>query len=119
MTLTSADDAPAHLEDAWLISPWRANEHVLVLHGGVSNLDHAAEHFAERRGCSAAVMTGKVSHQSSAPESLHTTQMIDVCDGVVAIWDGLCADTRRLIAEATGLGKPVHVHRVSAARAAT
>lgn len=108
-------DAHAHLEDAWATSPWGASEHVLVLHGGVSTLDRAVERFADRRGFSATVLPIKADSQASADDLPRQAHMMDVCDGVIAIWDGLCMETRRLIAEATGLGKRVHVHRISVA----
>ena len=81
-----------------------------IITGSASGVDAEATKAARAKGISVQVMPASFEELSDASKSAARNQrLIDVCDVLVAFWDGASKGTRATVDRALDSGKDVHV----------
>jgi predicted Rossmann fold nucleotide-binding protein DprA/Smf involved in DNA uptake len=81
-----------------------------IITGSASGVDAEATKAARAKGISVQVMPASFEELSDASKSAARNQrLIDVCDVLVAFWDGASKGTRATVERALDSGKEVHV----------
>ena len=81
----------------------------LIITGGAAGIDTLAEKYADKMKISKLVLRPKYSvYKRSAPLKRNDF-MVDICDEILAFWDGLSKGTKHTIAYAEKRGKPIRI----------
>jgi hypothetical protein len=81
-----------------------------IITGSASGVDAEATKAARTKGISVQVIPASFEELSDASKSAARNQrLIDVCDVLVAFWDGASKGTRATVERALDSGKEVHV----------
>ena len=81
-----------------------------VVTGSASGVDAAASRVARERGLPLRVVGASFEEARDAAAAASRNQrLIDLCDVLVAFWDGASEGTRGTVDRALGSGKEVHV----------
>ena len=79
----------------------------LIITGGADGIDTLAEQYADKMKISKLILRPKYSvYRRNAPLKRNDF-MVDICDEILAFWDGLSKGTKHTINYAKKLGKPI------------
>lgn len=98
---------PQVLRQAILRVPWPIS---VVISGGAPGADLLGEAWAREAGLPLEVYPAPWGKMGKAAGRWRNTQMLQVADALVALWDGQSPGTAHMIRIATAAGKPVLVH---------
>jgi hypothetical protein len=83
--------------------------HIIVVHGGASGVDEAADFIARGLGFEVEVVPANWARYGRAAGPIRNREMVETCDHVVAFWDGQSKGTLSAIEAAEDLGVEVEV----------
>lgn len=85
-----------------------------IISGGAKGIDRLAEEFARMNGLTLTVMKPDWKRYGRGAGLRRNLDMLEACECVVAIWDGVSRGTKHSINSAKEIGRPVFVVNVPA-----
>ena len=80
-----------------------------ILSGGAEGVDTLAEQYADRHKISKTILYPRYDLYKKGAPLVRNDQLVDMCDRVLAFWDGKSRGTKHTIDYARKVGKPVNV----------
>lgn len=80
-----------------------------IIHGGAQGADALAHAWARDHNVFVTVIRPDWNTHGKAAGPIRNRQMVDVCDEVLALWDGHSRGTQSTIEYARKVGKPVRI----------
>ena len=95
------------------LSPHIPHNTELIISGGANGIDLLAEQFADKYKISKLIIRPKYNlYRKNAPLK-RNEQMVEICDSVLALWDGKSRGTKYTIDYAAKSGKPIKIITLS------
>lgn len=79
----------------------------LIISGGAQGVDTLAEQYADEHRISKLIIRPQYERFGRAAPIKRNEQMVDMCDHVLIIWDGVSCGTKHTVDYAKKQGKPV------------
>jgi len=79
----------------------------LIISGGANGVDTLAEEYADRNGIEKLIIKPDYKRYQRRAPLIRDCEMVDLCDAVVAVWDGSSRGTAYTVKYAVKTGKPV------------
>ena len=89
------------------LTPYIPKTADLIISGGADGVDTLAERYADAHKISKLVLRPNYARYGRAAPLRRNEQMVDICDAVIAVWDGLSRGTAHTVAYARKRGKSV------------
>ncbi len=70
------------------------NDVEFIISGGAKGIDTAAENYADSHGIEKLIIRPQYNKYGRAAPLKRNEEMVDLCDGVLAIWDGESRGTK-------------------------
>jgi len=84
-----------------------------IVTGGARGADALAEEWARNRGIPVQVLPAEWEKYGRSAGSRRNTEIVRLCQGMIAFWDGKSPGTRDSIRKAQGQGKKIVVVRIT------
>ena len=81
----------------------------LIISGGANGVDTLAEEYADRNGIEKLIIKPDYKRYQRRAPLIRDCEMVDLCDAVVAVWDGSSRGTLSVIKYAEKTGKKCEV----------
>ena len=91
------------------LAPHIPEDTELILSGGARGVDEIAERYADSRKISKLILRPQYSRYGRAAPIKRNDILVENCDRVLIIWDGVSKGTKHTIDYAVKIGKPVDV----------
>lgn len=91
------------------ISPYIPEGTDCIITGGANGIDRLAEMYADKTKISKIVMRPRYELYKRGAPLKRNEEMVDMCDKVLAFWDGISNGTKHTIDYAKKIGKPIDV----------
>ena len=91
------------------VAPFVPEDTTLIISGGANGIDMEAEKYADRKRLSKIILRPEYSKFGKAAPLKRNETMVEMCDSVLAIWDGQSKGTLYTINYAKKSGKPVKI----------
>ena len=95
------------------ITPHIPDDTELIISGGANGVDALAESYADKHRISKLILRPQYKLYHRGAPLKRNDKMVELCDKVLVIWDGVSRGTKHTIDHANKLGKPVEVITVS------
>lgn len=94
------------------LSKYIPNDTEIIISGGSAGVDALAEQYADEMKLSKFILRPKYKRYKRGAPLKRNDEMVDMCDKVLAIWDGVSKGTKHTIDYANKVGKPVEIVRI-------
>ena len=84
----------------------------LIISGGASGIDKIAEQYADKNKISKLIIRPQYARYRRGAPIKRNKKMIDICDEILAFWDGISSGTKSSILYAEETNTPIKVIRV-------
>ena len=84
-------------------------ETTMIISGGASGIDSLAEKYADEKRLSKLILRPKYNLYGKYAPLKRNEEMVDICDMVLVIWDGLSKGTKHTIDYAKRTGKKIEL----------
>ena len=91
------------------LTPYVPEDTTLILTGGANGVDTLAEEYADKHRISKLILRPQYKLYHRGAPLKRNDRMVELCDRVLVIWDGISHGTKHTIDYANKLGKPVDV----------
>lgn len=91
------------------ISPYIPEGTDCIITGGANGIDRLAEMYADKMKISKIIMRPNYALYKRGAPIKRNEEMVDMCDKVLAFWDGISNGTKHTIDYAKKIGKPIDV----------
>ena len=95
------------------LAPYVPEDVTLILTGGANGVDALAEEYADKHRISKLILRPQYKLYHRGAPLKRNDRMVELCDKVLVIWDGVSRGTKHTIDHANKLGKPVEIVTVS------
>ena len=95
------------------LAPHIPEDVTLILTGGANGVDMLAEAYADKKRISKLILRPQYKLYHKGAPLKRNDRMVELCDRVLVIWDGVSRGTKHTIDYANKLGKPVEIVTVS------
>lgn len=82
-----------------------------IISGGAVGVDTLAEQYARRHNLKLTVFLPEYDLYGRRAPFIRNRFIVEECDEVLALWDGISRGTMFTVGYAEKIGKPVHLHR--------
>lgn len=76
------------------LSPYVTDDVELIISGGAQGIDTLAEQYADKKRIDKLIMRPKYNIYGKGAPLKRNEQMVEICDAVLAVWDGRSRGTR-------------------------
>lgn len=91
------------------LSPYIPENTELIISGGAGGVDTIAEQYADKMKISKLVLYPNYNRYKKGAPLKRNEQMVDICDSVLIVWDGISSGTKHTIDYARKTDKPVEI----------
>lgn len=84
-----------------------------IISGGAKGIDTLAEEYADRHNIEKIIVRPEYSRYGKAAPIKRNYDMVDMCDEVLVIWDGVSRGTKSTVSYAEKKGKKVTIIEVT------
>ena len=91
------------------LSPYIPDDVELIISGGANGVDALAEEYADKHRISKLILRPQYKLYHRGAPLKRNDRMVELCDKVLVIWDGVSRGTKHTIDYANMLGKPVEI----------
>ena len=91
------------------ISPYIPKDTEYIISGDAKGIDKLAEAYADKMKLSKIIMRPQYSLYKRGAPIKRNQKMVDLCDKVLIIWDGISRGTKSTIDYAKKVGKPIEI----------
>jgi hypothetical protein len=91
------------------ISPFIPKNTNLIITGGAEGIDRIAEEYADKMKISKLVLRPQYSRYKRGAPIKRNYTMVDICDSIIAFWDGSSRGTKHTIDYAEKTGTPIKI----------
>lgn len=91
------------------LSPYIPKDTELIISGGAGGIDTLAEQYADKMKLSKIIMRPQYELYKRGAPLKRNEQMVDICDSVLVVWDGISSGTKHTIDYAKKKGKPIEI----------
>ncbi|MBR0365238.1 MAG: hypothetical protein IJH94_00365 [Clostridia bacterium] len=95
------------------LAPYVPDDVTLILTGGANGVDALAEEYADKHRISKLILRPQYKLYHRGAPLKRNDRMVELCDKVLVIWDGVSRGTKHTIDYANKLDKPVEIVTVS------
>ena len=95
------------------LTPYVPEDTSLILTGGANGVDALAEEYADKHRISKLILRPQYKLYHRGAPLKRNDRMVELCDKVLVIWDGVSHGTKHTIDYANMLGKPIEIVAVS------
>ena len=95
------------------ISPHIPEDTELIISGGANGIDMIAEQYADKHRISKLILRPQYNRYRRAAPLKRNDTMVDLCDRVLIIWDGVSKGSKHTIDYAKKQNKPIDIVNVS------
>lgn len=91
------------------ISPYIPDGISIIISGGASGIDTLAEKYADKHKISKLILRPQYNLYHRAAPLKRNDQMVNICDCILAFWDGASKGTKHTIDYAKKMNKPIRI----------
>lgn len=91
------------------LSPYIPEDTELIISGGANGIDTLAEQYADKMKISKLVLYPNYNRYKKGAPLKRNEQMVDICDSVLIVWDGVSSGTKHTIDYAKKNAKPIEI----------
>lgn len=91
------------------ISPYVPDDVELIISGGAAGVDSIAEVYADKHNISKLILRPNYKLYHKGAPLKRNDKMVELCDKVLVVWDGVSRGTKHTIDYANRLGKEVEL----------